>query len=131
MTIYRERIFAYFIAGIFAISLGFWSSAFIKQAVQPAVSIWITSTAVMILWASITRSFRDPINSIFGIRLRTIIIGLSAVGAILILISLSHSSAGLGTGGVLCVLFAIDTFLSGKESIRRGGNNSDVHREAS
>lgn len=119
MTIYRERVFSYALAGIFAVILGFWPSAFITQIVQPAVGIWITSTAVMIFWASITKAFRDPMINIAGVSLRSIVIGLVLLGILMTIFSFARSSVGWGTTAVLCLLFAVDTSLSGRESIRR------------
>ncbi|CAM4317663.1 hypothetical protein BOTU111921_22955 [Bordetella tumbae] len=119
MSIYRERVIAYIFAAALAIGLGFWPSSSITQTVQSAVSLWIATTAVMIIWATMTRAFRDPMKNILGLRLWIVSAMLIALGLALVFTAILNQSIRLGTWGGLCILFSLDCMLSERESFRR------------
>lgn len=129
MILYQERLFAYVLAGVIAVTLGVVPDAFITEIVQPAVGLWISSSAVMIGWATLTKSFRDPMNSLLGIPLKMAIPGLVSIGALLIVYAFIRGSIDAGTVGVLFLLFAVDAFLSARESIRRSGTSCGVNEK--
>ena len=119
MNIYRERIWAYLVIGFIAAGLGFFPPNFATGIVQPAVGIWITSSVIMLFWASATKGFRDPMKSIFGIPMNVVGLGLTVLGVVLIVYGFSDTSMRTGEAGVLMLCFALDANLSKRESERR------------
>ncbi|MFQ1063396.1 hypothetical protein [Bordetella trematum] len=116
MGIYRHRIYAYLVAGVIAGVLGFFPDSFFSQAIQPAVGIWVVSTTIMIVWAKAAGSFRDPMKSIFGFPVNAVGLSLVVMGVALIGYGVAVHSVRSGVSGMLLVCFAVDAYLSKRES---------------